>query len=215
MLRLKSILIPLFIACLVGLLAAIPVLAIPPLPSSFYGTVKVNGDNVPDGTLVRALIDGQVYAQGHTQTYRGDSGYSLDVPGDDTDTAAREGGREGDIIQFEIGGVLADQTGTWHSGTNVKLNLTAFAAGPLPLPQATPSPVPTQTPILPSQPLPTSTTLVQPSPTATTLVQPLPATVLPRGSKENGSGSTGLAVAVVVVVVIAAGGAAWAMLRRR
>jgi hypothetical protein len=205
MLRLKSIPIPFLIACLVGLLAAIPVWAVPPLPSSFYGTVKVNGDNVPDGTLVRTLIDGQVYAQGHTQTYQGDSVYSLDVPGDDTGTAARDGGYEGETIEFEIGGVLADQTGTWHSGTNVELNLTASAAGPLNAVQATPSPVPTQTPILPAQPSLTPTTLAQLSPTP----------LLTKNSEENTSNIAGLIVALVVVMALAAGGAAWAVRRRR
>jgi hypothetical protein len=204
-LQLKSILIPLLIACLVGLLAAIPVLAVPPLPSSFYGTVKVSGDNVPDGTLVRALLDGQVYAQGHTQTYQGDSVYSLDVPGDDTDTATRDGGLEGDTIQFEIGGVLADQTGTWHSGTNFELNLAASADGPLTAPQATPSPVPTQTSIPSAHPSLTPTTLAQLSPTP----------FLAKNSKEDVSNNAGLTLVLIVVVVLVAGGAVWAVRQRR
>jgi hypothetical protein len=32
---------------------------------------------------------------------------------------------EGDTVVFHIGGLEADETGTWHSGTNVQLNLTA------------------------------------------------------------------------------------------
>jgi hypothetical protein len=191
--RLKIIFFSLALACLATLLAAIPALAFPPLPSSLYGTVKVNDGSVPDGTIVRALIDGQVYAEGRTQTYQGDSVYSLDVPGDDTATAARDGGREGDTIQFEIGDVLADQTGTWHSGTNVELNLTGSAAGPLATPPPTPSPVPTQTPI--------------------PVAQPLPTPVLSTDSGEHDSSNAGRAV--VVVVVVAAGGMAWAMHRRR
>jgi hypothetical protein len=191
--RLKIILFSLALACLATLLAAIPALAFPPLPSSLYGTVKVNDGSVPDGTIVRALIDGQVYAEGRTQTYQGDSVYSLDVPGDDTATAARDGGREGDTIQFEIGDVLADQTGTWHSGTNVKLNLTGSAAGPLATPPPTPSPVPTQTPI--------------------PVAQPSSTPVLSTDSGEHDSSNAGWAV--VVVVVVAAGGMAWAMHRRR
>jgi len=138
----QSILFLFFLACLISLPVAAPVLAFPPLPSSFYGTVKVNGGNVPDGTLVRALIGGQAYAQARTQTYQGDSVFNLDVPGDDSSsTGAIEGGREGDTIGFEVGGVIAGQTGIWHSGTNVRLNLTVSGPGApvvsLPTPTAT------------------------------------------------------------------------------
>ena len=156
---------------LISLLITLPALAIPPLPSSFYGTLKVNGANVPDGTLVQALINGQVFATGYTQTYQGASVYALNIPGDDTDTTLQDGGRENDPIKFEIGGALADQTGTWKSATNVNLNLTATVVGEIAAPQATPSPVPTQTAIRQMQgsPTPTQTPggLIQPSPTST------------------------------------------------
>ena len=109
---------------LVNLFVVIPALALPPIPSSFYGTVKVDGVNVADGIIVQALINGQVYAQSVTQTYQGNSVYALDVPGDDTDTPAVDGGHDGDIIQFKIGGNLASQTGIWKSGINISLNLT-------------------------------------------------------------------------------------------
>ena len=145
----KSSLFSLALICLLSLLTAGSAMAFPPLPSSFYGAVKANGANVPDGTLVRALINGRAYAQARTQTYQGDSVYSLDVPGDDSSTAdAVEGGREGDTIQFEVAGALASQTGAWHSGTNVRLNLTASAAvAPTALaPTSAPAAVPTQPP---------------------------------------------------------------------
>ena len=145
---------------------------IPALPSSFWGTIKVDGENVPDGTVVRALIDGQVYAEEYTQTYEGESFYALNVRADDTDTPARDGGREGDVVQFEVGGVLVEQTGTWHGGTNVRVDLTGSAAGPPPAPPVTPSPVPTQTPTAPAQPSPTPTTSGQPSPTSIAPGQP-------------------------------------------
>jgi hypothetical protein len=122
-------------------------LAIPSLPSSFYGTVKFNGANVPDGTLVEASIKGQNVAQGYTQTYQGESVYSLDVRGDDTDTAVQDGGIEGDIINFNVGGLPAVQTGTWHAGTNVSLNLTVVSSSQLGSPNATPTAIATQTPI--------------------------------------------------------------------
>jgi hypothetical protein len=134
--------------CLVSLFLARPVLAFPPLPSSFYGTVKINQANVPDGTLVKALINGQVFAQTKTLTYQGDSVYSLDVMGDDSDTALVDGGVDGDTIVFIIGEEVADQTGTWKSGTNVNLNITASTQAPTLVPTTT------QIPAVPGEPIP-------------------------------------------------------------
>ena len=42
--------------------------AVPPIPSSFYGTVKLNGSNVPGGTKVSAWIGGVKYAETETTT---------------------------------------------------------------------------------------------------------------------------------------------------
>jgi hypothetical protein len=100
-----------------------PVLAFPHMPSSFYGTVKVNDANVLDGTIVKALIKGKVIAQVKTQTYQGSSVYALDVPGDDPDTAAIEGGFDNDTVSFTVGGTAVNQTGIWKGGTNAKINL--------------------------------------------------------------------------------------------
>lgn len=189
----KKILLSLFITCLLGLTTTGPALAFPPLPSSFYGRVQVNGGNAPEGTLVRALINGQVYAEGRVQMYQGDSVYSLDVRGDDSETPERDGGAEGDMIQFEVGGVLAGQTGDWHSGTNVELNLTLTSAGLLNTPPPALPPPPTQTPIAIGQVAPT------PAVAATT--------------STNSVSRTGLIVGLIVIGVLAVAG--WAMLRQR
>jgi hypothetical protein len=223
--------------CLISLFMTIPVMAIPALPSSFYGTLKVNGENVPDGTLVQALINDQVVAQAYTQTYQADSVYALDVPGDDTDTSVQDGGRENDTIKFEIGGALADQTGTWNSGTNVNLNLTAAVVGGIAAAQATPSTVPTQTaivliqrsptptqtssgiiqsssiPTISAQPTLKATPLNQPSATPGSLNQSSPTSISPM-NPGNGSSNTKLAVAVVGIVIVAAGSALFALRRR-
>jgi hypothetical protein len=61
-------------------------------PPVFFGTVKDKGANVPNGTLVKASINEQVYAEAKTLTYQGDSVYSLDVPGDHSSTTMVEGG---------------------------------------------------------------------------------------------------------------------------
>jgi hypothetical protein len=110
---------------LICLCATRPVQAFPPIPSSFFGTVKVDGGNVPDGILIKALINGQAYAVAKTQTYQGDSVYSLDVLGDDSSTTIIEGGHDGDTIVFTIGEEVAEQTGKWKGGTNINLNLSA------------------------------------------------------------------------------------------
>ena len=166
--------------CLISLLITIPVLAMPSMPSSFYGTVKVNGSNVPDGTLVEALIGGQVYAKGYIQTYQSDSIYALDISGDDTDTTTQEGGREGETIQFKVGGVLANETGIWNSATNVNLNLNLTdVVGGMAEPQTAPSPVPTQTAITITQPspVPSQSSAAGPVPTQTPIGQIQPSSI--------------------------------------
>jgi hypothetical protein len=140
---------------LMSLVPTVGAKAIPVLPSSFYGTVKVNQENVDEGVLIQALVDGQVIAEGRTLIYQGDSVYSLDVRGDDSDTATVDGGREGDTIHFMIGGVQASQTGTWHSGTNVGLDLSATSADPVDTAGPTEPPSPTQTAIIPPEASPT------------------------------------------------------------
>jgi len=151
--------------CLLLLTFPTTVCAVPPLPSSLYGTVTFNGATIPDGTSVEALISGMVYATTLTVTYEGKSVYALDVPGDDPGTDAVEGGREGDLIQFKIGGIPASQTAVWRSGTNVNLDLAAESVStPLP-PQPTPAAPPSQTPIIL---IPTS------EPAASTAAAPLP-----------------------------------------
>ena len=115
------------------LIASAPVtLAVPPLPSSFYGTVKVDGANVPLGTMVSAWIDGVKYAETTVSTeFAGDTVYSLDVPGDDPATPGIiEGGVPGDTIVFQIGSLAAGQTAPWQGGINVEFNLTADTAVP-------------------------------------------------------------------------------------
>jgi hypothetical protein len=172
------------LVCLLNLFFTNPASAVPTLPSSFYGTVKFNNSNVPLGTQVQALINGQVIAEGSTQIYQGGSVYALDVPGDDTDTAAMDGGREGDLIQFKLGGILAAQSGLWHTGTNVQLDLTVSSSAPLATPMATLTPVPTQTPIPTRQPTRILPTLPPASPTPVNTIQssPVPSATIPEFS---------------------------------
>jgi len=122
----QRVFIAVFLAICMVVSNVSPVYALPPLPSSFYGQARINGVIVPDGTLISAWINGVKYAQSPVG-YISSAWYSLDVPGDDTSTpGVVEGGVEGSTIVFKIGDLVADQTGTWHSGTNVWLDLTAF-----------------------------------------------------------------------------------------
>jgi uncharacterized repeat protein (TIGR02543 family) len=101
-------------------------LAVPPFPASFYGTVKLDGANVPAGTQVYAFINNIQYGSSPYMLYNGDTVYSLNVPGDDISTpGVIEGGTTGDTVVFRVGSSRADQTVPWQAGTNTNLNLTA------------------------------------------------------------------------------------------
>lgn len=161
MVRLSRILIFILIPGLALFSGPDVVQAAPVLPSSIYGFILLNDTNVPDGTLVQALIANQVYAYTTTQTYQGASVYSLIIPGDDPGTATVEGGKEGDIINFTVGGLSTNQTGIWHSGSNAQLNLTITGVSTLIPPQITDTPLPSETPmIIVVSPNPTSTAAV-------------------------------------------------------
>ena len=102
-----------------------PISSPPVLPASYYGTVKIDNQNAPAGTVIKAKINGVVYAQDEVELFEGNAVYTLDIPGDDPATSGIiEGGTLGDTIQFMIGGLEADQSSTWESGTNTKLDLT-------------------------------------------------------------------------------------------
>jgi len=174
-LKILSILIALSLVCL---FPTQRIHAFPPLPSSFYGTVKLNEKDLPDGTLVEALIDDVIYGFTLSQTYEGSSVYSLDIPGDDPSTEMVEGGTTGDIIYFRVGGLIAEETGEWVSGSNINLELTIKSEEKLTTPQPTWTPQPTQTPISLFTPVSTNTTtaitegdeispIADPTPTAT------------------------------------------------
>ena len=152
--------------------------AFPPLPSSFFGTIKLNDENFPVGTEVEALINDEVYAFCLSQLYDGDSVFSLDIPGDDPSTEEVEGGTSGDIISFRVGGLIAEETGEWVSGSNINLDLNIESEEKQTTPQPTWTPHPTQTPISLNTSVPTNTTtavtegdeissMVDPTPTTT------------------------------------------------
>jgi hypothetical protein len=135
-------------ACLLSGLMISPALAFPPLPSSFYGAVTSGDETLHlEGLPVRALINGQVFAETRIELFEGSPVYSLDIPGDDDSTETVDGGKKGDKVNFEIDGVVIDQTAEWTSGVfqNVNLNVPGKQGGAQTESQATP--IPTNTPI--------------------------------------------------------------------
>ncbi len=102
----------------------------PPRPSSFFGRVTVEGTaDVPPGTRVSAWIGGIRYAESFSLLTDGQSVYRLDVPGDNDNTPAIEGGQPGQTITFRVAGVQVPQTAIWQDGLYQRLDLTA-ARGP-------------------------------------------------------------------------------------
>lgn len=129
-----------------------PADALPPaLPSSFSGTVTVNGMSVPEGTLITVGGGAVVYAQTVAFLYGGASVYRIDAPGDNPDTQEREGGLQGEELQFTIGELVAGQTACWQSGSSQTMGLTATGEQTptnTPAPTDTPAPTPSSTPTL-------------------------------------------------------------------
>lgn len=97
-------------------LLLVPTLAIaqaqPGLPCRFMGTVTLNGQTAPDGTVVSAFIGG---AQVGSDAQVSNGQYKLDIS-DRT---------EGDVVTFKVDGIDANETGEWAYGVPTTLDLTA------------------------------------------------------------------------------------------
>ena len=106
----------------VFLIALETVFSMPGIPSDFYGTVKIGGQDAPIGTVITAYIDGQNYGS-FTVTVSGKYGL-FSITGDDPDTTSgKEGGVNGDTLTFKVNGQTVTQTGIWQQGESVELNL--------------------------------------------------------------------------------------------
>jgi phosphodiesterase/alkaline phosphatase D-like protein len=94
------------IVSILTVLVPAPVMAVPQIPMQFYGEVLIGGESASDGIVVEAKIDGTAYS--NTTTKSGKYGYDpvFTVPGDDPDTPAKEGGVDGDLIAFHVGGTV-------------------------------------------------------------------------------------------------------------
>jgi len=190
------------------------------VPSTFWGTVAVDGASVPAGTEVRGFIDGRDCTQ-TGENYRtvavasGVSSYAIEVVHESQVPGC---GAEGRMVTFTVGGVPAAQSVPWVFGPT-RIDLTVGAGQALPLPTATGTPVvSTATPTPAGATTPHTGTPpvdnVDPrelfggsSPSATPGV---PAS----GSSDGGSTLSRKAIAVMALVVIGAG-AGLLLARRR
>jgi hypothetical protein len=82
----------------------------------FYGPVTVNGQDVPDGTVVTAWLESPSVGPWTTTTYThyGDSWYVIDIPPDDPSTPGKEGGVVGDQVHFSVDSTPVPGTATWQ-----------------------------------------------------------------------------------------------------
>ena len=97
---------------------------VPPLPYSPNGTVKQNGHNAPLDAVVTAKCDGMIVATTNIQVVGDQTGYGVNIQGDDPDTPGKEGCYSGETVEFFIDDVQADQTGTWTEGFSPRIDLT-------------------------------------------------------------------------------------------
>lgn len=128
-------------------------------PCRFYGTVQVDGYDVPDGTVITAIIEGVPYSTTTPEAIYGPSTYALKI-----EPSAGAFYNYGTQIYFKIDDHVAKETATWESGSNIELNLSASTAPP-PTPTPSPTPIPTPTPAPTPEPAPTPTVAPSPMPT--------------------------------------------------
>jgi hypothetical protein len=115
-----------FVAAL-ALLATTASALPPPLPSSHWGVITLDGRPVPSGSKLSAYVDGVLC--GETTrffSFEGTTGYSITVKGDNPDTPEKDGGRHGDVIRFRLNHKIVPATAVWIEGGNSRLNLAVY-----------------------------------------------------------------------------------------
>jgi hypothetical protein len=92
----------------------------------FAGTVQLNGEAVPDGTIITAIVGDDEYTT-ITPTGYGPSTYSVAV-----EPPAGISYPDGTTVHFKIHTITAHQTSTLRQGKNIRLDLTATGTLPTP-----------------------------------------------------------------------------------
>ena len=98
-----------------------------PVPCMYYGTVKLDGENVSEDIEVSAWIDETKWVA-QRWVGGGESWYGVEIPYDNPATPQRDGGTPDRLIVFRIGDIQADQTAFWQEGLQQRdyvLKLTA------------------------------------------------------------------------------------------
>jgi hypothetical protein len=104
----------------------------PPNPAARYvGTVLVDGQKPPSGTVIEARIGAASCGVGTTYAQGSDIWYKIDVPALDPG-ATPNCGTDGASITFYIGGKLANESGAWRNYDINIINLTYTSPTPTP-----------------------------------------------------------------------------------
>jgi hypothetical protein len=101
------------------------VFAVPGIPNAFYGTVTLNGNPAPDGTVVTAKINGVEVAR--TTTKNGKYGYSPVFYVDDPNNDLCIGGCP--VIHFYVNGIDTGKTAIFCNGCVTEVNLSVNTGG--------------------------------------------------------------------------------------
>ncbi len=177
----------------VGILLLLPAIAFAQgvqLPCRFYGTVQIDGNDVPDGTVITAIIEGNPHFTVTPAARYGPSTYALKIK-----PPLGTFYNDGTPITFKIDDYDAAETATWVAGGNIELNLTVSTA---PAPTPTPTPTTTLTP----PPTPTPITAPTPSPITTPAPTIAPAPTPQKTSSVNLGKIIGLIFFGVVDVIL-------------
>jgi hypothetical protein len=91
-------------------------------PNRFFGSVKINGQDAPDGTVVEAYIGNTLCGSGSVQNRNNAEIYLVDVVG-----AGQKAGcaKDGDTVKFKVAGLDAKETGKYATAEATHLDLTA------------------------------------------------------------------------------------------
>ena len=201
-------------------------------PTRVFGTVTVDGQPAPAGTVVQAFVGEKQCGEGLVRRISDDLplGYVVDVAGA---TQVEGCGTDGATITFRVGGVPANETATFATGTFIRLDLTVRGQVATPPGAPTPPPfgaAPAATPTAVASPGAASPTPAGPggatetpavaTPTATATAGPgLPVrTATPAGSAggdDTGGAGPVLAAVAALIALAAAGAGAYLWYRRR
>ena len=128
-LHFKQLLLPILTLFLIAGFPASVSLAAPQLPHYFYGTVSIDGQPAPVGTIIEAKGTNVVNADFNpiTTTEAGHYGSSdplADVPRLLVQGSSDNNIEDGTIITFFVNGVQANETASYVPGGVTELNLT-------------------------------------------------------------------------------------------